>query len=145
MMKRLINNRASRLVNKTVLDFYGITLNPKKDLADLDKVAVHAIKQAILCAITHRYPDTYDWIRNLMADCVLSYVMHLEPQLVMGEAKADAQLLLWGNVVTAIREYSATRYSGSSLPTEAVVPYIVEEILVGLERLILGPPAQLPE
>ena len=38
MMKRLIDNRASRLVNKTVLDFYGITLNPKKDLADLTTV-----------------------------------------------------------------------------------------------------------
>ena len=144
-MKRLIENKASRLVNKTVLDFYGIRLSPRIDFAEMDKTTIHAIKQAILCAITHRYPDTFDWIRNLMADCVLSYVMHLEPQLVMGEAIADAQLLMWGHVVTAIREYSATRYSGSSLPTEAVVPVIVEEILIGLEKLILGPPAKLPE
>ena len=87
----------------------------------------------------------HDWITDLMISCVLSCVMHLDPQLVREEVKTEAQLLLWGNVVVAIREYSATRYSGSSLPTEAVVPYIVQEILVGLEKLIMGPPTKLPE
>ena len=58
-MKRLraIEQKASRLVNQTVLDFYGIKLNPKKDLANLDKVTIHAIKQAMIFAVTHRYPD----------------------------------------------------------------------------------------
>ena len=144
-MKRLIEYKTSRLVNKTVIDFYGIQLNARKDLADMDKVTIHAIKQAMIFAVTHRYPDQFDWITDLLADCVLSFVMHIDPQLVREEAKADAQLLVWGNVVTAIREYSATRYSGSSLPTEAVVPYIVQEILVGLEKLIMGPPTKLPE
>ena len=146
-MKRLraIEQKASRLVNQTVLDFYGIKLNPKKDLANLDKVTIHAIKQAMIFAVTHRYPDQYDWITDLLVDCVLSFVMHLDPQLVRGETKTDAQLLLWGNVVAAIREFSATKYASSSLPTEAVVPYIVEEILIGLEKLIMGPPTKLPE
>lgn len=146
-MKRLraIEQKASRLVNQTVLDFYGIKLNPKKDLANLDKVTIHAIKQAMIFAVTHRYPDQYDWITDLLVDCVLSFVMHLDPQLVRGETKTDAQLLLWGNVVAAIREFSATKYASSSLPTEAVVPYIVEEILIGLEKLIMGPPAKLQE
>ena len=146
-MKRLkfIENKSSRIVNQTVLDFYGIRLNPQKDLANLDKTTIHAIKQAMIFAVTHRYPDVCDWITDLMISCVLSYVMHLDPQLVREEVKTEAQLLLWGNVVVAIREYSATRYSGSSLPTEAVVPYIVQEILVGLEKLIMGPPTKLPE
>ena len=146
-MKRLraIEQKASRLVNQTVLDFYGIKLNPKKDLANLDKVTIHAIKQAMIFAVTHRYPDQYDWITDLLVDCVLSFVMHLDPHLVRGETKTDAQLLLWGNVATAIREFSATKYASSSLPTEAVVPYIVEEILIGLEKLIMGPPAKLQE
>ena len=97
-MKRLkaIEQKASRLVNQTVLDFYGIKLNPKKDLANLDKVTIHAIKQAMIFAVTHRYPDQYDWITDLLVDCVLSFVMHLDPQLVRGEVKTDAQLLLWG-------------------------------------------------
>ena len=146
-MKRLraIEQKASRLVNQTVLDFYGIKLNLKKDLADLDKVTIHAIKQAMIFAVTHRYPDQYDWITDLLVDCVLNFVMHLAPQLVRGETKTDAQLLLWGNVATAIREFSATKYASSSLPTETVVPYIVEEILIGLEKLIMGAPAKLPE
>ena len=146
-MKRLraIEQKASRLVNQTVLDFYGIKLNPKKDLANLDKVTIHAIKQAMIFAVTHRYPDQFDWITDLLVDCVLSFVMHLDPHLVRGETKTDAQLLLWGNVATAIREFSATKYASSSLPTEAVVPYIVEEILIGLEKLIMGPPAKLQE
>ena len=146
-MKRLkfIENKASRLVNQTVLDFYGIKLNPKKDLADLDKTTIHAIKQAMIFAVTHRYPDQFDWITDLLVDSVLSFVMHLDPQLVRGETKTDAQLLLWGNVVVAIREYSATKYASSSLPTETVVPFIVEEILIGLEKLIMGPIAKLPE
>ena len=146
-MKRLraIEQKASRLVNQTVLDFYGIKLNPKKDLANLDKVTIHAIKQAMIFAVTHRYPDQYDWITDLLVDCVLSFVMHLDPHLVRGETKTDAQLLLWGNVATAIREFSATKYASSSLPTEAVVPVIVEEILIGLEKLIMGAPAKLPE
>ena len=146
-MKRLkfIENKSSRKVNQTVLNFYGIKLNPKKDLANLDKVTIHAIKQAMIFAVTHRYPDQYDWITDLLVDCVLSFVMHLDPQLVRGETKTDAQLLLWGNVATAIREFSATKYASSSLPTEAVVPYIVEEILIGLEKLIMGPPAKLQE
>ena len=146
-MKRLraIEQKASRLVNQTVLDFYGIKLNPKKDLANLDKVTIHAIKQAMIFAVTHRYPDQYDWITDLLVDCVLSFVMHLDPHLVRGETKTDAQLLLWGNVATAIREYSATKYASSSLPTETVVPYIVEEILIGLEKLIMGSPAKLSE
>ena len=142
---RIIENRSSRIVNQTVLDFYGIRLNPKKDLADLDKTTIHAIKQAMIFAVTHRYPDQYDWITDLLVDCVLSFVMHLDPHLVRGETKTDAQLLLWGNVATAIREFSATKYASSSLPTEAVVPYIVEEILIGLEKLIMGPPAKLQE
>ena len=77
-MKRLraIEQKASRLVNQTVLDFYGIKLNPKKDLANLDKVTIHAIKQAMIFAVTHRYPDQYDWITDLLVDCVLSFVMH---------------------------------------------------------------------
>ena len=146
-MKRLraIEQKASRLVNQTVLDFYGIKLNPKKDLANLDKVTIHAIKQAMIFAVTHRYPEQFDWITDLLVDCVLSFVMHLDPHLVRGETKTDAQLLLWGNVATAIREFSATKYASSSLPTEAVVPYIVEEILIGLEKLIMGPPAKLQE
>ena len=146
-MKRLraIEQKASRLVNQTVLDFYGIKLNPKKDLAKLDKVTIHAIKQAMIFAVTHRYPDQFDWITDLMISCVLSFVMHLDPQLVRGETKTDAQLLLWGNVATAIREFSATKYASSSLPTEAVVPYIVEVILIGMEKLIMGAPAKLPE
>ena len=146
-MKRLraIEQKASRLVNQTVLDFYGIKLNPKKDLANLDKTTIHAIKQAMIFAVTHRYPDQFDWITDLLVDCVLSFVMHLDPQLVRGEVKTDAQLLLWGNVATAIREFSATKYASSSLPTEAVVPVIVEEILIGLEKLIMGAPAKLPE
>ena len=144
-MKRLIENKASRLVNKTVLDFYGITLSPRIDLADMDKTVIHAIKQAMIFAVTHRYPDQYDWITDLLVDCVLNFVMHLDPQLVRGETKTDAQLLLWGNVATAIREFSATKYASSSLPTEAVVPYIVEGILIGLEKLIMGAPAKLPE
>ena len=146
-MKRLkfIENKSSRIVNQTVLNFYGIKLNPKKDLANLDKVTIHAIKQAMIFAVTHRYPDQYDWITDLLVDCVLSFVMHLDPHLVRGETKTDAQLLLWGNVATAIREFSATKYASSSLPTEAVVPYIVEEILIGLEKLIMGPPAKLQE
>ena len=146
-MKRLraIEQKASRLVNQTVLDFYGIKLNPKKDLANLDKVTIHAIKQAMIFAVTHRYPDQFDWITDLLVDCVLSFVMHLDPHLVRGETKTDAQLLLWGNVATAIREFSATKYASSSLPTEAVVPVIVEEILIGLEKLIMGAPAKLPE
>ena len=63
-MKRLrfSENRSSRIVNQTVLDFYGIRLNPKKDLADLDKTTIHAIKQAMIFAVTHRYPDQFDWI-----------------------------------------------------------------------------------
>ena len=145
MMKRLIENKSSRLVNKTVLDFYGITLNHRIDLAEMDKTTIHAIKQAMICSISHRYPDQCDWIAKLMVNCVLSYVMHLDPQLVREEVKADAQLLLWGNVTTAIREFSATKYAESSLPTETVVPYIVEEILAGLEKLILGTSAKLPE
>ena len=146
-MKRLraIEQKASRLVNQTVLDFYGIKLNPKKDLANLDKVTIHAIKQAMIFAVTHRYPDQYDWITDLLVDCVLSFVMHIDPQLVREEVKADAQLLVWGNVVTAIREFSATKYAESRLPTEAVVPYIVEEILSGLEKLILGTSVKLPK
>ena len=146
-MKRLraIEQKASRLVNQTVLDFYGIKLNPKKDLANLDKTTIHAIKQAMIFAVTHRYPNQFDWITDLLVDCVLSFVMHLDPHLVRGETKTDAQLLLWGNVATAIREFSATKYASSSLPTEAVVPYIVEEILIGLEKLIMGPPAKLQE
>ena len=146
-MKRLraIEQKASRLVNQTVLDFYGIRLNPKKDLADLDKTTIHAIKQAMIFAVTHRYPDQYDWITDLLVDCVLSFVMHLDPQLVRGEVKTDAQLLLWGNVVAAIREFSATKYASSSLPNETVIPIVVEEILVGLEKLIMGLPAKLPE
>ena len=146
-MKRLraIEQKASRLVNQTVLDFYGIRLNPQKDLANLDKTTIHAIKQAMIFAVTHRYPDQFDWITDLLVDCVLSFVMHLDPHLVRGETKTDAQLLLWGNVATAIREFSATKYASSSLPTEAVVPYIVEEILIGLEKLIMGPPAKLQE
>ena len=146
-MKRLraIEQKASRLVNQTVLDFYGIKLNPKKDLANLDKTTIHAIKQAMIFAVTHRYPDQFDWITDLLVDCVLSFVMHLDPHIVRGETKTDAQLLLWGNVATAIREFSATKYASSSLPTEAVVPYIVEEILIGLEKLIMGPPAKLQE
>ena len=146
-MKRLraIEQKASRLVNQTVLDFYGIRLNPQKDLANLDKTTIHAIKQAMIFAVTHRYPDQFDWITDLLVDCVLSFVMHLDPHLVRGETKPDAQLLLWGNVATAIREFSATKYASSSLPTEAVVPYIVEEILIGLEKLIMGPPAKLQE
>ena len=144
-MKRLIEYKTSRLVNKTVIDFYGIQLNARKDLADMDKVTIHAIKQAMIFAVTHRYPDQFDWITDLLVSCVLSYVMHLDPQLVRGETKTDAQLLLWGNVVVAIREYSATKYASSSLPTETVVPFIVEEILIGLEKLIMGPIAKLPE
>lgn len=146
-MKRLraIEQKASRLVNQTVLDFYGIRLNPQKDLANLEKTTIHAIKQAMIFAITHRYPDQFDWITDLLVDCVLSFVMHLDPHLVRGETKTDAQLLLWGNVATAIREFSATKYASSSLPTEAVVPVIVEEILIGLEKLIMGAPAKLPE
>ena len=146
-MKRLkaLEQKAWRLVNQTVLDFYGIKLNPKKDLANLDKVTIHAIKQAMIFAVTHRYPEQFDWITDLLVDCVLSFVMHLDPHLVRGETKTDAQLLLWGNVATAIREFSATKYASSSLPTEAVVPYIVEEILIGLEKLIMGPPAKLQE
>ena len=144
-MKRLIEYKTSRLVNKTVIDFYGIQLNARKDLADMDKVTIHAIKQAMIFAVTHRYPDQFDWITDLLVSCLLSYVMHLDPQLVRGEVKTDAQLLLWGNVVAAIREFSATKYASSSLPTEAVVPYIVEEILIGLEKLIMGPPTKLQE
>ena len=146
-MKRLkfIENKLSRIVNQTVLDFYGIRLNPQKDLANLDKTTIHAIKQAMIFAITHRYPDQFDWITDLLVDCVLCFVMHLDPHLVRGETKTDAQLLLWGNVATAIREFSATKYASSSLPTEAVVPVIVEEILIGLEKLIMGAPAKLPE
>ena len=144
-MKRLIEYKTSRLVNKTVIDFYGIQLNARKDLADMDKVTIHAIKQAMIFAVTHRYPDQFDWITDLLVDCVLSFVMHLDPQLVRGEVKTDAQLLLWGNVVAAIREFSATKYASSSLPHETVIPIVVEEILVGLEKLIMGPPAKLPE
>ena len=145
MMKRLIDNRASRLVNKTVLDFYGIRLSPRIDLADMDKTVIHAIKQAMIFAVTHRYPDQFDWITDLMISCVLSFVMHLDPHIVRGETKTDAQLLLWGNVVAAIREFSATKYASSSLPNETVIPIVVEEILMGLEKLIMGPPAKLPE
>ena len=144
-MKRLIEYKTSRLVNKTVIDFYGIQLNARKDLADMDKVTIHAIKQAMIFAVTHRYPDQFDWITDLLVDCVLSFVMHLDPQLVRGETKTDAQLLLWGNVVAAIREFSATKYASSSLPNETVIPIVVEEILMGLEKLIMGPPAKLPE
>ena len=144
-MKRLIEYKTSRLVNKTVIDFYGIQLNARKDLADMDKVTIHAIKQAMIFAVTHRYPDQFDWITDLLVDCVLSFVMHLDPQLVRGEVKTDAQLLLWGNVVAAIREFSATKYASSSLPNETVIPIVVEEILMGLEKLIMGPPAKLPE
>ena len=144
-MKRLIEYKTSRLVNKTVIDFYGIQLNARKDLADMDKVTIHAIKQAMIFAVTHRYPDQFDWITDLLVDCVLSFVMHLDPQLVRGEVKTDAQLLFWGNVVAAIREFSATKYASSSLPNETVIPIVVEEILVGLEKLIMGPPAKLPE
>ena len=108
-------------------------------------MTIHAIKQAMIFAVTHRYPDQYDWITDLLVDCVLSFVMHLDPQLVRGETKTDAQLLLWGNVVAAIREFSATKYASSSLPNETVIPIVVEEILVGLEKLIMGPPAKLPE
>ena len=144
-MKRLIEYKTSRLVNKTVIDFYGIQLNARKDLADMDKVTIHAIKQAMIFAVTHRYPDQFDWITDLLVSCLLSYVMHLDPQLVRGEVKTDAQLLLWGNVVAAIREFSATKYASSSLPNETVIPIVVEEILIGLEKLIMGPPAKLPE
>ena len=145
IMKRLMENRASRLVNRTVLNFYEINLNQRKDLAYLDKTTIHGIKQAMLVAVAHRYPDAADWITNLMVNCVLSFVMHLDPQLVRGEANADAQLLLWGNVVTAIREFSATKYASSSLPNDVLVPHVVEEILLGLEKLIMRPAVKLPD
>ena len=72
-MKRLIENKASRLVNKTVLDFYGITLSPRIDLADMDKTVIHAIKQAMIFAVTHRYPDQFDWITDLLVDWKTTY------------------------------------------------------------------------
>ena len=35
----------------------------------------------------------HDWITDLMISCVLSYVMHLDPQLVREEVKTEAQLV----------------------------------------------------
>lgn len=144
-MKRLIDNRASRLVNRTVLNFYGINLNQRKDLAYLDNITVYGIKQAMIVSVTHRYPDAADWIVDLLVNCVLKYVMHLEMEIVQAETKEDAQLLLWGNVVKAIREFSATKFADSSLPTETVVTIIVDEILIGLEKLIMRPAVILPD
>lgn len=144
-MKRLMENRASRLVNRTVLNFYEINLNQRKDLAYLDKTTIHGIKQAMLVAVAHRYPDAADWIVDLLVSCILRYVMHLDPQIVQEETNENAQLLLWGSVVTAIREFSATKFADSSLPNEILVPHVVEEILIGLEKLIMRPAVILPD
>jgi hypothetical protein len=71
--------------------------------------------------------------------------MHLDPQIVREETNEDAQLLMWGSVVTAIREFSTTKYASSSLPNDILVPHVVDEILIGLEKLIMRPAVILPD
>jgi hypothetical protein len=136
-MKRLFYDRASCLVNQTVLDYFEIKLNKQKDLANLDKIATHAIKQAILFVLKHRHPDAEKWIVELMANSILRYVMHLEPQIVREETKEDAQVLLWGSIVKALREFSIKKCAGSSLPNDVIISYVVKEIIIGLEKLIM--------
>lgn len=135
MMKRLINNRASRIINSTVLEFYGININSKKDLAALDKTAVYAIKQTMTFVIQHRHVDAEEWVIELLVCCVLRHVMHLDPDISQEYIQHDPNLMIWGNVVTSLREYATQKYA-DCVNYEALYPIIVSEILMQLEKLM---------
>ncbi len=135
MMKRLINNRASRIINATVLEFYGININTKKDLAALDKTAVHAIKQVMTYVIQNRHPDAEEWVIELLVCCVLRHVMHLDSEISQQFVLRDPNLMIWGNVVTSLREYTTQKYA-DCVNYEAIYPIIVSEILMQLEKLM---------
>ena len=135
MMKRLINNRASRIINATVLTYYGIEINTNIDLAALDKSTVLSLKEMVTYVVKNRHADAEEWIVELLANCVIRFVMHVEPNISREIAPNEPNLMIWGNVVVALREYATKKYA-EYMPDDALYPIIATEILMQLENLL---------
>ena len=137
-MKESFNNQASRWVNMAVLRYYGIELNKRKDLAELDRTSIHAISQAMTFVVKRRYAESEEWVVDLLVSCVMREIMHVDPQITKEETIEHEQLMVWSPVITALRESLTKKYAGTILPNDELVSIIVEKMLMRLERLLLG-------
>ena len=137
-MKESFNAQASRWVNMAVLRYYGIELNKRKDLAELDRAAIHGISQAMTFVVKRRYPESEEWVVDLLVSCVMREIMHVDPQITKEETKEHEQIMVWSSVVTALRESLTKKYAGTILPNDELVSIIVEEMLMRIERLLFG-------
>lgn len=136
-MKRLIvsniNEQADAIINKAVLDFYGIDCSDQRDISKLDISTVYGNMQAMKYVVSRKYPDTEEKEVSQYVASIIRFVMHMEPEIALGLTKGEPFLDDCGRVVDKSRVKLTKKYAGSCLPNEELYKVIVRELLIDLE------------
>lgn len=133
-MKRLIKSNAAGIINETVLQHYGIELSERRDIANIDERTAYAIKQAMVHVLQMRYPKAEAQKVNQFVSCIIRYIMHMEPEIVLKLTENEPLLCTWGRVVDGIRRSLIKTHAGSEMSNDKVIVTIVPELLKELER-----------
>ena len=133
-MGRLFYQRADAIINKAVLDHFAIEVNPKRDIANPDKITAYAIKQALINAVGTRFPEASTEAIQQYVCVILCRVFHVDPQII-GELQLNKpSVILWGEIVEAIRKKIIWDFAGSSKSNDELYKLIVEQMLRELEN-----------
>ena len=133
-MKRLFFQQADAIINQAVLDHFAIKVNPQRDIASPDKITTYAIKQALINAVRTRFLEASTETIQQYVCVILCHVFHVDPQII-GELQLNKpSVILWGEIVEAIRKKIIWDFAGSSKSNDELYQVIVEELLQDLEN-----------
>ena len=133
-MKRLFYQHANAVINQKVLDHFAISVNPKRDISNPDKMTAYAIKQALLHAIRAKYPIASNETTEQFVCVVIDSILHLDPIIAFSLTGDKPSLRIWEDIIDTIRKKVTWRYAGSSMSNEKQYEIIVENMLEDLEN-----------
>ena len=133
-MKRLFQQKVDAIINTKILELYGIVLSANRDISNPDKVSAYAIKQALLHAISAKYPKASHETAEQFVCVVIDSIMHLDPIVAFSLTGDKPSLRIWEDIIDTIRKKITWRYAGSSMSNEKLYEIIVENMLEDLEN-----------
>ena len=133
-MKRLVDYN-DKIINDTVLEYYGVTYSEKRDITDVDKVFGNAILQAIKHVVRGKYPNADEEVIHQYVGCLMRYVLHLHIDIAMALTPELKCKGIYRYVVNSIRKCFIKDYADSGMSNEEIYSIVIEKLLGKLEQL----------
>ena len=134
-MKRLVDYN-DKIINNTVLQYYGVEYSSQRDLSDIDRHFAHAIMQALKHSVYGKYPNADKDVVKQYVGCLIRYVLHIDIDVALLLTQDLKYIGIYRYLVNLLRRSLIKDYAADNrLSNEEIYAIVIKRLLRQLEEL----------